>query len=142
MAVNQRTEWPDSPHLASSSAPWQSEWKSHILFVSVHNWPGGSGTTSKELFPVKEENVRWLIHHTIRHLLPFFAKVETVFSKKKTEGLPDDKTHSGDNTILSTAIPPYSKSLIAANITIWKNRKFNRERGKEKRQIIALKCCH
>lgn len=54
----------------------------------------------------------------MRNLFDFFTK--------KTEGLPDDGRHSGDNTMLSTAIPPYEKSLIAAIIIICNDRKFNR----------------
>lgn len=38
--------------------------------------------------------------------------------KTLSEGLPDEVRHSGDNTILSTAIPPYLEFLIAAIITI------------------------
>lgn len=52
------------------------------------------------------------------------AKVKTgmILLKTGIRVVPDAFLQSGDKRMLSMAIPPYEKSLMAAIITIWKDK--------------------
>lgn len=71
-----------SPHLASSSAPSQSIWKSHNLSGSAHGFLGWSGNVSTELVSMEEKNMS-KSHSTTEDvytysLQMFFLKVKTI----------------------------------------------------------------
>lgn len=66
-----------------------------------------------------------------KEYLLLFCRCGIVFLKRRLKGIPDDKRHSGDNTMLSTAIPPYVKSLMAATIRIYNDKRFDTGREKE-----------
>lgn len=70
------------------------------------------------------------------HCLSFSADVMSCVERPLKE-LPVDGRHSGDNTMLSMAMPPYAKSLIAAMITIYDDGKFNRGRRKSGENVTA-----